>query len=509
MTLTRPLACLLAVGATLACAAGAQARSNVVVVMTDDETVEELGWMPRTRALLGSGGVTFKRSYVSYPVCCPSRATYLTGRYPHNHRVLGLSAPTGGYGRLDKANTVASWLQRTGYHTGHIGKFLNGYGDETPADVPPGWSEWAGSVDPFTYRMWGYRLNENGIFRTYGSQFFEDPEQYQTDVYTRKAVDFIERNAGRKPFFLSLAYLAPHHETQDTRIVTGRTVRAAPRHSGTYANVTLRNRPSYDEADISDKPAFRRRLTPPLTQQREQTIRLERIARLESLRAVDEGVQQVVAALDRRGVLGNTYILFTSDNGFMHGEHRVPSGKLLPYEESSRVPLLIRGPRLPRGRVSGELVTNEDLAPTLLDLSGASPSKPVDGRSLLPYARKPRKRSKRYLLTETGGVRPSLIENDGGPPVIQPVPVLTYRGVRTPRYKWIEYRNGSRELYDLAKDPYELRSVHRNPRYRLVRRALAREAKRLARCAGRTCRVAGKPVPAPLRAKAKLNRPRR
>ena len=171
------------------------------------------------------------------------------------------------------------------------------------------------------------------------------------------------------------------------------------------------------------------------------------------------------------------------------------------------MPLLLARAGLPRGRVSGELVTNEDIAPTLLEIAGAASSKPVDGRSLIPYARRPKKRSKRYPVHETGGVRPSLIENDGGPPVIQPVPVLTYRGVRTPRYKWIEYRNGSRELYDLARRPVRAAVDARDPRYRLVRRALAREARRLARCAGRACRAAGKPVPAPL-AESPCERPR-
>ena len=183
-------------------ARAASGRANVVVLMTDDQTVGDLRGMARTRALIARRGVSFRRSYVSYPVCCPSRATYLSGQYPHNHGVLGLYPPTGGYGRFDKRNSLPVWLARAGYHSAHIGKFLNGYGSDSPADVPPGWSEWYGAVDPTTYRMWGFTLNENGSRRTYGSPFFEDPRLYQTDVYHRKAVDFIERRARQAPAVL-------------------------------------------------------------------------------------------------------------------------------------------------------------------------------------------------------------------------------------------------------------------------------------------------------------------
>ena len=480
-------------------AEAAATRANVVVLMTDDQTVDDMRSMPRTRALIGRRGVSFRRSYVSYPVCCPSRATYLTGQYPHNHRVMGLEPPTGGYGRLDKRNSLPVWLRRAGYHSAHIGKFLNGYGSDTPADVPPGWSEWYGAVDPTTYRMWGFMLNENGTRRTYGSPFREDPRLYQTDVYRRKAVDFIERRAAkRKPFFLSVGFLAPHHEQAEIRARTGRTVRPAPRHDGARAGAPLPRPRSFDEPDISDKPAFRRRRSPRLTPEVTRRITANYRARQESLLSVDEAVEGIVQALKRKRILRRTYVVVTSDNGFLQGEHRQPSGKMLVYEPSTRVPLLISGPGIPKARTSTELVTNEDLAPTILKIARARAGKAVDGRSLLPFARRPKRRSGRLLLHETGGLAPSAIPELDAGPVRTLRRILTYRAVRTPRYLWVEYRNGSRELYDLARDPQQLHSHHAEPRYRSTRLALGRELRRLARCRGRSCRAAGGAIPGPV-----------
>jgi N-acetylglucosamine-6-sulfatase len=188
-------------------------RPNVVVLMTDDQTMADLEVMPRVQELVGAAGVSFDRSYVSYPVCCPSRATYLSGQYAHNHHVLGLYPPAGGYGRFDARESLPVWLERAGYHTVHMGKYMNGYGTQTPDDPPLGWSEWYGAVGYSTYRMWGYTLNENGERHTYGSLFEEDPSLYQTDVLTRRAVDVIQRRAAaRMPLFLSVAFLAPHHK---------------------------------------------------------------------------------------------------------------------------------------------------------------------------------------------------------------------------------------------------------------------------------------------------------
>jgi len=483
----RLLGALICVFALLAPAAAAQ-RPNVVVLMTDDQTVADLEAMPRTQALLGASGVAFDRSYVSYPVCCPSRATYLSGQYAHNHRVLGLYPPTGGYGRFDSAESLPVWVERAGYHTAHVGKYMNGYGTDTPDDPPPGWSEWYGAVDTSTYRMWGFTLNENGEQRTYGTLFEEDPAEYQTDVLARKAVGVIERNAGtERPLFLSVAFLAPHHEDGGVRIATGRLVRPAPRHQGAFAGKRLPRPPGFNERDMSDKPFFLRR-RPPLGRFEIQRIQSNLRARWESLLAVDEAVADIAAALEASGELEDTYLLFTSDNGYLQGEHRVPSGKMLPYDPSTRVPLLVRGPDVPEGEVSDALVGNVDLAPTVLELAGGWSTKPLDGQSLLPLAREPWRNPPRALLHETGGqrfVRRRDQDAAAGLPALRDV--RNYKALRTGRWLYVEYRGGQRELYDLERDPHQLDSLHRDPATRPLRSRLHRELRRLARCAGADC----------------------
>ena len=468
-------------------------RANVVMIMTDDQTVQDLDTMSQTKRLIGGRGVTFANSFVSYPLCCPSRATYLSGQYAHNHGVMGIAPPTGGYGRFDKANSLPVWMKRAGYNTSHIGKFLNGYGSDTPADVPPGWDEWRGSVDFSTYRMWGYTLNENGVFTTYGSEGVEDPALYQTDVYRDKALDYIRRRANkRSPFFLSLAFLAPHHEIRSDR--RRLPARPAPRHLGAAAGAPLPRPPSFDEADLTDKPGFTQRRSPPLTLENIDQITANYRARQESLLAVDEAVAAIVDQLRSSGVYDNTYIVFTSDNGFLQGEHRVRSGKVLPYDPSSRVPLLISGPGIPRGATSGELAGNIDLAPTLLDIADGRSGKTMDGRSLLPYAFDTDLRSERALLLETGGQRPGRAEPDGGP--VAPLRnLLTYKAVRTRDYLYVVYLNGERELYDMRRDPHQLDSRDAASRYRDTRSALSRELQRLDDCRGNVCRADARPIP--------------
>jgi N-acetylglucosamine-6-sulfatase len=467
----------------------ADPRPNVVVLMTDDQTVADLGVMPRLREQLAAAGVMFDRSYVSYPVCCPSRATYLSGQYAHNHHVLGLYPPTGGYGRFDASESLPVWLARAGYHTAHIGKYMNGYGSDTPSEPPPGWSEWYGAVGYSTYRMWGYTLNENGDNRPYGSPLSEDPALYQTDLIARRAVDVIERNAAAEaPLFLSVAFLAPHHEGKLIRRFTGHLVRAAPRHTGLLAAKPLPPSPAFNEQDVSDKPAFMRR-RPPLDPSEVDRITRNYQDRQESLIAVDEAVAEIVAALDRAGALENTYVVFTSDNGYMQGEHRVPSGKLLPYDESSRVPLIVRGPGLPAGTASEALVGNVDLAPTIVDLAQAKPGRLIDGQSLLPFARDPSRESRRALLHETGGRRFAFgrEQDAAGAPAAEPV--VNYKAVRTARWLYVEYESGARELYDAWRDPAQLDSLHADPRYEGIRLNLERALRALQDCAGAGCRI--------------------
>jgi N-acetylglucosamine-6-sulfatase len=463
---------------------------NVVVLMTDDQTVGDMAPLRRTRRLIGRAGVTFTRSYVSYPVCCPSRATFLTGQYAHNNNVHCLYKRCGGgYGRLDQREYLPVWLDRAGYATAHIGKFLNGYGLERAPDLPKGWTEWYGLIDHSTYRMWGYRMYENGTARRYGHPLRENPRLYQTDVLGRRAVNFIRRRApDEAPFFLSVAFLAPHHESGYTQRLTGHLVRPAPRHRGRFAHTAPPRPASYNEQDVSDKPWFIGRWNRPLTRKRHAAIATRMRERWESLLAVDEAVAEIVAELRRSGELDDTYVIFTSDNGFMQGEHRIPLGKMLPYDPSTRVPLLIRGPRIRRNRTTRALVGNVDLAPTILDATPATTPRPLDGRSILPFARNVRLRSLRPLLHETvgNGARGRSNTREGGARKQQPR-VPAWRAVRTTRWLYVDYKGGHRELYDLKRDPAQMNSVAGNPRLRVRLRTLRRILADLTRCAGRSC----------------------
>jgi N-acetylglucosamine-6-sulfatase len=496
----RRLALLVVAGAVLLPAGGGSAQDgnpgpaangpNVVVVMTDDQRFDDMPALPKTRRLIGEAGVTFTRSFASYPVCCPARATFFTGQYAHNHDVRCLYPKCGGgYGKLNQREYLPVWLERAGYATAHVGKFLNGYGSERPPDKPNGWTEWFGLVDPWTYRMWGYQLFENGDRRTYGSLMREVPRYYQTDVLTSKATQFIRRRAGGDaPFFLSVAYLAPHHESGKTQGRTGKLVRPAPRDRGRYAHRALPKPPSYNE-DISDKPRWVGR-NRAINSRREAAILSRMRERWASLPAVDRGVEDIINALRDTGELDNTYVIFTSDHGYMQGEHRIPQGKMVPYDPSTQVPLLIRGPGIPRGRSTKALVGDVDLAPTILDATPARPSRPLDGRSILPFARNTRLRSLRPLLHTTAGqgAKGRTNTREGGTRGTQPR-VPAWSAVRTTRWLYVEYRSGQREIYDLRRDHWQLNNVIDDPRSgaRIRKNTLRRLLSDLERCRGRSC----------------------
>jgi N-acetylglucosamine-6-sulfatase len=443
-----------------------QAKPNIVVLMTDDQTVESLRVMTNVNSMLARQGTTFDASFASFPLCCPSRATFITGQYGHNHTIMGNAAPAGGYDKLapTHGNTLPAWLQQAGYHTVHVGKYLNGYGRTNPTAVPPGWTEWHGSTDPSTYRFYNYTLNENGRLVTYGT----GAANYQADVYNRKAVELVRRLApASKPFFLSVAFLAPHSggpRDPDDPPNQG-TPSPAPRHRNAFTNQPLPTPPSLSEADVSAKPAAIRN-RPVIGPRRLNAIRENYQQRLESLLAVDEAVRDILSALQATRELERTYVIFTADNGFFHGEHRVPAGKTLVYEPSVRVPLILRGPAVPRGARRTNLVANVDLAPTILEAAKARAGRRLDGRSLLPFARDARKRSGRDILLET----PS------------------YSAIRTPRHVFVQHSSGEQELYDLVADPHQLASLHADARFAALKAGLAARLARLRTCVGDACR---------------------
>lgn len=430
-------------------------RPNILVIMTDDQRLDDQRVLSRTRALLAAKGTTFDNSLVALALCCPSRATFLTGQYPHNHGVLANSGPNGGYSRLDSSNTLAVWLQNAGYYTAHVGKYLNGYGTSSPA-APKGWSRWFGLIDPSTYRYFGYSVSVDGVPVTYG----DSAGDYQTDVLAAEAERILRSRAGSaQPFFLSVAPLAPHLER-----IGGKSFppRPAPRHEDAFENEPLPSTPSFDEPNVNDKPAHIRRL-PTLAPAKQSRALANHRARLASLLAVDEMVARLVKALADTGQLHRTVIFFTSDNGFFLGEHRIPDGKYFAYEEAVRVPLIVRGGGFREGAKEEALVSNIDLAPTIVALTGARPRRTLDGRSLLTPARD------RVLLIE--GFHQSRA---------QP----SFKAVRDARWLYVEHATGDRELYDLQTDPHQLRSRPGGT----VQQDLARRLSRLRNCAGASCR---------------------
>lgn len=464
-----PLLPLLLLATTEPAGLPAEQQPNVLVILTDDQTEESIRVMEKTLRLLGEEGTTFRNSFVSYPLCCPSRATLLTGQYAHNHQVLGNRPPDGGYGRLNHKNTLPVWLRAAGYQTAHVGKYLNGY---RGPEVPPGWSKWFGLADPTTYMMYGYAVIADGKKVRYG----QSPADYQTDVLAARAEAILrgfarDRALQGKPFFLSVAPVPPHTERSD-EAGKGTPPRPAPRHEGRFADEPLPDKDSFDEVDVADKPRHIQRL-PRLGPAKQAAALRAYQARLESLLAIDDMVERLVDALQETGELDRTVIVFTSDNGFFLGEHRLPDGKVLPYEESIRVPLIIRGGSFPRGSTALQPAANIDLAPTVVALTGAKARRKMDGIPLLPLALDPELGQDRVLLLEGRN------RNSGRPP---------YDAIRTPRWLWVEYQNGSRELYDLEDDPLQLRSRHGDPDLAAVRAELAGRLAKLRKCAGTSCR---------------------
>jgi N-acetylglucosamine-6-sulfatase len=524
------LACVLAAALTATrgpAPAGAATKPNIVVFQTDDMTRFDLyttftdpltgapnAVMGNTLALIANAGVSFNRYYVSNPLCCPSRAAMLTGRYSHNNLMLTNFFPSGGYYQLDKQNNVARWLNAAGYRTSHVGKFLNEYGEQDPTEVPPGWDDWH-TVIGDARLFYGYKTNDNGTVSEPHGEYDEAAQSYPerdaascpddpgpgplaecnylTDVITRDAINAIDTFGTAAPIFLQVDYTTPHGD-----IVPPGGPEPATRHAGMFAGAIAPRVPGFNEKDMSDKPSFVR-ANPRLGFGKTDYVDRRYAQRPEALRAVDEGIGRIISRLAATGQLANTYIVFTSDNGFFQGEHRFDAAKFLPYEPSNHMPLIISGPGLEPGAKRGELVANVDIAPTLLEISGASATASIDGRSLLRFARDPAQRTRRPILLEgfTG-------KGEAGVPLRATASIRAsprdYEGIRIGPYKYIEYRSGAKELYDMRRDKWEQHSRHIDPRYRLVKRWLAARLARLEGCVAKSCKKGLKAkLPQPLK----------
>jgi arylsulfatase A-like enzyme len=408
------------------------AKPNFVLIVTDDQRADTLRYMPIVRRELIRKGIRFSNGYVVNPVCCPSRASLLTGAYSHTTGVYTNHPrqPYGGFPAFRDGSTIATWLDTAGYRTALLGKYLNGYGREPY--IPPGWDRWFATYEEGGY--YDYAATVDGEQVTYGT----DPDEYGTTVLEREAITFISETDAATPLFLYLAVHAPHKPATP-----------APGDSHAYSDLSPWRPRSYDEADVSDKPAWlsdRARLSSTVAR-RIDRFRLEQIR---SLQSVDRAVGSIVDALDASGRLPNTMIVFASDNGFLWGEHRWDS-KGVPYEESVKVPFVVRYDALVHSpRVDEHLVLNIDVAPTFARLAGVDAPR-AEGRSLVPLLSSPDSAWRKVFLIE------HLSLGEHGVP--------TYCAVHTVRYVMIRYVTGESELYDLARDPAQLSNVAGEPTY--------------------------------------------
>jgi arylsulfatase A-like enzyme len=432
-------------------------KPNFVFILADDMRYDDLAYMPKTRNLLGSQGMTFSKAYVAKPLCCPSRTSILTGMYTHNHKVWFNSSTNEGGWQGFKAqgheqDNLATHLHGAGYRTGLFGQYLKNYAGSS---VPPGWDDWFGKYRGAYY---GLAVNDNGADRDYDNT----ASGYSTDVFSKETQSFIDTSvAQERPFFAYVAPTTPHYP-----------LKPAARDLHTYDGLKAPRPPSLSEADVSDKPSWIRSL-PKLSTDQIAQINTQEEDRAETLQALDDLVEGVVNKLESAGVLNNTYIFFTSDNGFERGEHRIFDGKRLPYEESIHMPLLVRGPGVAAGSTTDKLVLNTDFFPTFADLGGIQTPSYVDGRSLRPVLNGSATTWRNAILLET--------RFEGGTP-------KDFYGILTSDgRKYIEYAGGFRDLYNLNTDPHELSNTYNatNPPT-----SLAARLQDLKECAGDSCRAA-------------------
>jgi arylsulfatase A-like enzyme len=431
-------------------AAAATKRPNIVFVLTDDLSANLIKYMPHVKAM-ERRGTTFSRYIVSDSLCCPSRASMLTGQYPHDTGVLSNLPPTGGFRtfqtRGDESHTFATALQARGYRTGFMGKYMNGYQPRfapgaTTGHVPPGWTEWDAAGNG--YPEFGYALNENGTVVRYGKR----PEDYLTDVISARGTAFIDRAAAaRQPFLLQLSTFAPHKPYVP-----------ATRDAHTFGGLKAPRTKAWDRK-VANAPAWlasRARLTAKQIAGIDSDFR----NRVRSVQAVDEMLGRIETTLRTHHIADDTYLVFTSDNGYHMGEHRLLPGKQTAFDTDVRVPFVVTGPHVPGHRTVSRLASNVDLRPTFGRLAGAPPQRSlVDGVSLVPLLHGHRVGRWRgadlieHLGPDTDPQDPDKQTKAAGAPP-------SYDAIRTANAVYVEYANGAHEYYDLNADPLELTNIY-------------------------------------------------
>lgn len=436
-------------------------RPNIIVILTDDQSFDTLpshpAAMPWLQAQIqGPDGswLWFPNAFISTPLCCPSRATILSGLYSHHTHVRTNEDGE----RFDESDTLATWLHDAGYFTGLVGKYLNRYPFGRGSYVPPGWDRWVAKRNTaVTTTYYDFGFVDQGI----PLQTAHGAGTYATDLFADEAVDFLRIAPDGQPYFLYFATSAPHPPWTPP-----------PRHADAFAGVQIPVPASVNERNVSDKPAWVQALSP-LDDDDLSKLTSERRRARATLLGVDDAIRRIVEAVEARGDLERTVIFFLTDNGFSFGEHRI-RGKRCPYEECIHTPFAVRVPGGRAGPVGG-LISNVDLAPTIADLAGIHPAPPVDGRSFAQaLAGRPWKGPPGVLLEWAGDSE-----------------IPAWQGVRTRDYAYIESADGTVELYDLTgakghADPLELKNRAQDPRYRdtvvrlaeLLRRLRSREPHR-------------------------------
>ena len=441
------------------------AKPSFVIVLTDDMATDEIAALPSVASLIGSQGITFAQSFVSDPLCSPDRATLLTGQYA---TIIGILTNAGTYSQFThlERQTLAVLLHHAGWHTALIGKYINLYHRTDFARIPPGWNRWFVGVNNFQDSV-GWAVSDQGVLVQEGNAF-------TTDVLLQKATQFIRNNASR-PFLLDFAPSSPHEPCP-----------AAARDAGRFFGATVPRTPAFNEADVSDKPSFMQ--FPSMDPAAIANADAHFSQCLRALASVDNAVRTLVATLTEVGKLASTYIIFTNDNGYHYGEHRLPFGKQAPYETDLRVPLIVSGPGVPKGVVDNtHIVVNADLAPTILTLASLAVPGSVDGRSLRPL-----------LLAKPLALpwRQSFPIEHAHSDTELSAPWPDFRGVHTQRYSWVEWADGQRELYDLPADPDELSNLANMAGLDDLSTQLSGLSAGLATCMGLACReIERQPAP--------------
>ena len=436
------------------------ARPNIILILTDDQRTGDLAHMPNVQKLLVEQGTTFKRFTISQPRCCPSRASFLTGRYSHNHRTgFGGKASAKFFARSGaQSDTYATRLDKAGYRTGYFGKYMNGYAQKR--GKPAGWDEFYANVGR---NSWSRCFNADG----HGMKCQQHGNM--DAFFGGRAAGFVK---GSGPFLAVYAPNAPHQEGNGPPPVPKGAMKRVK-------NAALPRPPSFNERNVSDKPGFIKK-SRRLGGREIRAMAREHRARLGSLQVVDNFVGKMVSNLKKSGKLENTYFMFTTDNGYHLGQHRMEAGKNTPYVEDVIFPLVVRGPSVPKDATREKLVQNIDLASTFADLAGVKPPAKADGASFAPLLRARDVPWRDAALVEDSGRR-------------------GFYGLITERGEaYVEWNGGFKEYYNLNRDPYQLDNAFESksvpPPDPARVRELEAQLKRLRSCSANTCRVAAKGV---------------